>query len=234
VSGSVCNVAMTSTKTISASFSTVTLTVQVSQTDASGAVQGNNPGAAATSAVIACGQGDKFPLTQCTSNNVPGTQLTLTATLGSGDFDGWTGCPTVSGTVANRCTVTLDGPQGVTVNASFSKSLAIHKNGCTPLTCSELDVMAAGTGTGTISDLPDGFFVYCGGVCSIMELPGTVQLLATPDPGSIFGGWSGCDSTNGNVCTITLPSDPTVVAITATFVATTPQARPPGTRPAPR
>ncbi len=77
-----------------------------------------------------------------------------------------------------------------------------------------LTVSKSGTGNGTITST-DGF-INCGQVCTASYLSGTqVTLTATPSQGSSFSSWSGCDSTNGNSCTLTMNGARTV---TATFV----------------
>ncbi len=74
-----------------------------------------------------------------------------------------------------------------------------------------LSVSKAGTGSGTVSS-SDGL-INCGQVCSAAYNGGAqVTLTATPSPGSEFISWSGCDSTNGNTCTVTMNSSRTVVA----------------------
>ena len=47
----------------------------------------------------------------------------------------------------------------------------------------------------------------------------TVTLTAAPDAPSVVSGWSGCDSSNGDTCTVTLTQDTTVVP---TFDVATP------------
>jgi hypothetical protein len=76
-----------------------------------------------------------------------------------------------------------------------------------------LTAQKAGAGQGRATSNPAG--IDCGSACSASFLYGTaVNITATADYGSAFSGWTGCDSTNGNICTITLGSDWTV---TATF-----------------
>ncbi len=84
---------------------------------------------------------------------------------------------------------------------------------CSPATYT-LFVSKAGEGTGTVTS-SDGL-INCGPVCSATYNGNTqVTLTATPSqPGSVFTGWSGCDSVIGNVCTVTMYSSRTV---TATF-----------------
>ncbi|MBX3325842.1 MAG: S8 family serine peptidase, partial [Nitrospira sp.] len=75
---------------------------------------------------------------------------------------------------------------------------------------STITVNKAGTGTGTVTSDPAGF--DCRATCTgKFPLGSTVHLAATPDPGSIFAGWSGDCSGIGS-CSIT-PN----ATVTATF-----------------
>ena len=76
-----------------------------------------------------------------------------------------------------------------------------------------LTVATNGTGAGSVSSDPAG--VSCGGDCGEAYAAGTpVTLTATPDSSSAFTSWSGCDSTAGNECSVTMSSAKNV---TATF-----------------
>jgi hypothetical protein len=82
----------------------------------------------------------------------------------------------------------------------------------TPFT--QLGVAPAGSGTGTVTSSPVG--ISCGSVCSGGYAPGTsVILTATPDPGTVFSGWSG-DCSGSGTCSVTLDA---ARSVTATFVA---------------
>lgn len=93
-----------------------------------------------------------------------------------------------------------------------------------------LNVTKVGNGSGSISSSSG---ISCGGTVTSINVPfiitsgasGTIcsqaltpnaviTLVAAPDNGSIFNGWSGCDNLNGNTCTTLMTSDKTV---TATF-----------------
>jgi hypothetical protein len=126
-----------------------------------------------------------------------GTEVTLTPTPAEGSvFSGWSGggC---SGT--GQCTVIMD--RNHTVTATF---------GPEPPT---LQVVLAGTGSGTVSSTPAG--INCGEDCTeIFPLGTQVTLMATPTAGSVFSGWDveGCGDTGP--CTITMDQRRSV---TATF-----------------
>lgn len=78
-------------------------------------------------------------------------------------------------------------------------------------TTSTLSVQKGGTGSGTVT----GGGIACGVTCTASLGPGTaITLTATPDAGSTFASWAGCDSTAGPTCTLTVSADRTV---TATF-----------------
>jgi hypothetical protein len=76
-----------------------------------------------------------------------------------------------------------------------------------------LSVQKNGNGSGTVTSSPTG--INCGSTCSGTCNPGTtVTLTAAAGSGSTLSGWSGCDSANGNRCTVTMNQSRTV---TVTF-----------------
>jgi uncharacterized repeat protein (TIGR03803 family) len=137
--------------------------------------------------------------TVCTYNYNSGTLVTLTATAASGwTFASWSGCDSTSG---NSCTVTMNSAR--TVSATFTQITYI------------LTVTDSGSGTVTSSDGN----INCGSACSFNYGSGTpVTLTATAASGWTFTSWSGCDSTSGNTCKVTMNSARTV---TATFTQIT-------------
>jgi endoglucanase len=136
----------------------------------------------------------------CSHDYANGTNVTLTASAGSGStFTGWGGACfgndptcTVSMTLNRSVTATFD-PVGLTYTLSVAK---------------------AGTGTGTVTSNPSG--ISCGSNCSEAYLSGTsVDLSASADSGSAFTGWSGACSGTGT-CTVAMSAARTV---TATFMS---------------
>ena len=133
--------------------------------------------------------------TVCTANFDSGTLVTLTATPSSGStFTGWGGACSGSST----CSLTLTAAESVI--ATFTAGNVT------------LMVTNTGTGSGTVTSSPTG--IDCGQTCSASFASGTsVTLTATPDSGSVFGGWTGA-CTGTSTCTLTLTS---TQAVTATF-----------------
>jgi CSLREA domain-containing protein len=130
----------------------------------------------------------------CEQSYDPGTRVTLSATPNSGSaFAGWGGDCSTDGSVimnANKnCIATFNVAQWT------------------------LTVNIAGTGSGTVTSNPAG--ITCPGDCTENYNHATfVTLTATPATGSSFTSWNGCDSTNGNQCTVTMTAAKNV---TATF-----------------
>ena len=155
---------------------------------------------------IECGAGEFSGLT-CRYSFAPGTQVTLTATHGSGvGLVTWSGCTSIGPTSTSVCNVTMSADKDVT--ATFK-----------PLN-STLTVSKTGSGSGTVTSAPPG--INCGSTCSqAFPVNSQVSLVATPAAGSSFTGWSSSDCSGTGTCTTTvaLASGTTV---TATFTANPP------------
>ena len=116
------------------------------------------------------------------------------------------GSALVSATVTtNKSSGNLDS-SGAIVTGNMTANVVCFGSGPT-LTVN----FSPGPGSGTVTSSPSG--LSCATTCSAQFTSGTVTLTATPN-GSTFGGWSGCDSTSGQACTVNLTSDRTV---TVTF-----------------
>jgi hypothetical protein len=136
----------------------------------------------------------------CTETYLDATLVTLTATPdGTSTFTGWTNCDSPSG---NQCTMTMNADK--TVNAAFTRiTYNLH-----------VDRILTGGASGSVSSSPTG--ITCGGDCDEVYDSGTsVTLTATAGSDSRFDSWTGCDSTAGNECTVSMASARTV---TATFI----------------
>ena len=120
-----------------------------------------------------------------------GSVVTLTATPAQGwTFTGWSGCDIA---YASACTVTMSNSRNV--SASFTQ---------TQLTF-PLNVAIAGSGIGTVTS-SDGQ-INCEPYCSgNYASGGSVTLTATPGFEATLAGWSGCDSTAGNICILSMNS----------------------------
>ncbi|MEO8500831.1 MAG: Calx-beta domain-containing protein, partial [Vicinamibacteria bacterium] len=127
--------------------------------------------------------------------------VTLAASAsGQSTFTGWTGCDTTAG---NECTVTLNADRAV--SAAFAAPVTLW-------------VATSGAGLGTVTDPVTGVSCGVGGAtCSALVAVGTtVTLSASASDLSTFTGWTGCDTTAGNQCTVVLSVDR---AVSATFAA---------------
>lgn len=121
----------------------------------------------------------------CFADFAAGSLVTLTAAPDEGStLEGWTG-DCIQGHsrneayVSNKCTIKMDGDH--MVEAYFEGE---GEEGST------LSVAKGGDGSGTITSSPDG--IDCGDTCSHEFDPGKLVILtATPDPGSVFKGWTG-------------------------------------------
>ncbi len=81
-----------------------------------------------------------------------------------------------------------------------------------------LTISRIGTGGGTVTST-DGD-INCGATCTFNYYDGTpVTLMPAPNPGSVFAGWSGCDSTSGYSCTVVVLSNRTATVTFNTAVA---------------
>jgi ELWxxDGT repeat protein len=186
VNGLVCTVTLGTNRAVTATFAIQQFTLTVLR-------EGGGPGSVGSApAGIACGA-------QCQASFASGTVVTLTATVAAGGaFAGWSGCDSAGGLV---CTVTLGGNRAVT--ATFTVTIQSFT----------LTVLRQGSGPGSVGSAPAG--IACGAQCQASFASGTVvTLTATVASGGAFGGWSGCDSVGGLICTVTLGANR---AVTATF-----------------
>jgi hypothetical protein len=128
----------------------------------------------------------------CAASFDSGTQVTLTAEAAPGYvFKSWTGCDSVA---AARCTVSMGAERTVAARFVLQRTLAVEK-----------------TGSGAVASSAAG--IDCGAACSAQIADGdTVTLTAHPEPGYGVRWWSGCASTSGNQCTVSMTDHRTVFA----------------------
>jgi uncharacterized repeat protein (TIGR02543 family) len=186
--GATCKVAVTKARTVTASFSLDSETLSVSKTGNGTGTVTSNTGG------IACGA-------TCSSIYGYGTSVTLTATAGTGStFAGFTGCDRTSGLT---CTVSVSSARGVQAEFDFATY--------------DVQVTDAGNGAGTVT--ANAGALNCGGVCTASYTYGSsVTLTAAPSVSSNFTGWSGCDSSSGTSCTVSVTN---TRAVAATFTLKT-------------
>ena len=138
---------------------------------------------------IDCDTGDE----DCTTHVTVGSTMTVVETPDDGYvFGGWSGA--CSGT-SRSCTLQMDDDK--TATGSFRKPrLTVSVNGNGTVT---------GGGIACTSGSSSG--------CSADEDSGQeVTLTATPGSGGSFTSWSGCTSSSGATCTVTMSGDKSVTA----------------------
>jgi hypothetical protein len=134
----------------------------------------------------------------CSGTYEQDTEVTLTANANTGlQFSAWDGCDSPN---VNQCTMTMNADK--TVTAAFFDDIDPLVNLTVIVNPSD-----GGTVTGTGIDCPDD----CSGT---YEQDTQVTLTVTENAGFQFAAWDGCDSPNGNQCTMPMNADKTV---TATF-----------------
>jgi hypothetical protein len=146
-----------------------------------------------------------------------GTVVTLSGT----NFTGATAVRFSGVTAASFTVTSATAIQATVPAAAATGSLSVTTPGGTATSAGNFTVTATlsvtktsgvlGMGSGTVTSSPAG--INCGGTCSASYNTGTViTLTATPGFLSFFNGWTGCDSTSGDTCTVTLHAAKTVVA----------------------
>lgn len=179
-----CTVTMTSPKTVTASFSKIPFELTV-------ATDGGTGSGSVTSNIA----GIDCPDASCSAEFDSGSLVRLTALADSGFmFTGWNGACT-----GTRLTCSVRMSDARSVTAAFEPSY-------------ELSVGKLGFGSGSVSWNPGG--ADCGEGCTRTYLNETaVTLTATPNAGSIFGGWTGdCSDFSGPVCTLIIDAQKSVFA----------------------
>lgn len=139
-----------------------------------------------------------------------GASVALTAPAKSGayKFSSWSGCGSTSGTDGLICNVTLSASTTVTANY-------------TPPPAYSLSVASAGVAGVSVAASPADNNGTTSGATpfSLTYYSGTAITLTAPaETGYAFSSWSGCTTTSGNTCNVTLTAN---TAVTATYTVTT-------------
>ena len=194
VKGNKCTVTMTTPRSVTATFTSApvtTLTVRKEGTG-TGTVR-------SADGDIDCGAVCGAVVAMCPGTHGGPDRVTLYAVSDPGSaFSGWSdGC--MNGDHDNYCVLCIGRP--TTVTATFNRIPPMRT----------LVVRKEGSGKGTVNSVPDG--ITCGQDCGISVPLGTVvTLAATADAGSVFSGWSGCDSVRGDHCRVIMSASRTVTA----------------------
>ena len=145
----------------------------------------------------------------CSGEFARNSLVTLRVDTGSvAAFSAWgSGCETISGLFGDTCSVRLDADK--TIDVFFGDGAP------PPPPPHTLNVLLAGTGTGSVISTPSG--IDCGNDCS--EVFTTSDQVVTLRADGQFASWNGCDSVDANRCTVTMNRSRNV---TATFVAGAP------------
>jgi len=140
------------------------------------------------------------------SGMLPEGQVTLTAEEAQGsEFVEWSGCEAEPKPVSGNVQCEVSGTEAkVVVEVEFVAEQPM------------LTVSKEGSGSGEVTSSPAG--IDCGSICSHkFDLGDEVTLTAEEEPGSVFTGWTGCDSELSETeCEVEM-SEPRHV--TATFAA---------------
>jgi alpha-tubulin suppressor-like RCC1 family protein len=181
-SATTCTVTITSARSVSATFRKPTFTLMKAGPGRGSVVSSDSR--------IDC----RSDLFICVSDYDIGATFTLTASpIYGSQFASWSGCQANG----SFCSVTMDASKTATATFTLSRFL--------------LTVDKPGLGSGTVTSAPGG--INCGPTCAGSYDYGTVvTLTATPALGSIFNGWSGCDTTSNNQCTVAIGADKWVSA----------------------
>jgi hypothetical protein len=156
--------------------------------------RGTGTGTVSTSpAGIDCG-------TDCKEKYAKDTLVTLTAEPDpNSSFTGWTGA-----CIGTSLTCEVKMSANKTVRANFVS--------CT------LTVSKKGTGTGTVSSSPGG--IDCGADCKEKYAKDTlVTLTASPEPNSVFAGWSGAYTGTSLTCQVKMGANRTVTSKFVPYVS---------------
>jgi hypothetical protein len=147
----------------------------------------------------------------CSGEFPEGSVVTLTAKAGEGSkFTGWSG-DGCAGTGACKIPLIVVYPAVYPPLPRYPISVSVTATFSLESPSLGLTVSKTGTGSGTVTSSPAG--IDCGATCTDeFEEGEEVTLTASPEPGSEFGGWTGCESEVAGKCLVTVGADTTVKA----------------------
>ncbi len=137
--------------------------------------------------------------------------VTLTAKAGEGSkFTGWSGSG-CAGTGACKIPLIVFYPAVYPPLPRYPISVSVTATFGLESPSLDLTVSKTGTGSGTVTSSPAG--IDCGATCTDeFEEGEEVTLTANAEPGSEFGGWTGCESEVAGKCLVTIGAATTVKA----------------------
>ena len=181
-----CTVTMSTSRAVTASFQSAVRTLTV-----------RSSGAAAVA--IAATPASYGGTTNYSRADIPaGTAMTLTApaTVGYAAFSRWSGCDSSAGT---RCDLTLSADRTVTAYYTTPTfNLSVNAVGASAVAVTAEPSTYGGTTAYTRAAIPMG-------TAMTLTAPAAVGYAE-------FSGWTGCDTSSGNRCSLTLTVDRTLTA----------------------
>jgi hypothetical protein len=177
-----CTIVVTGARSVTAYFARATFPLTVVSTGSGKGTIG------AEGTALTCNQAT---CTAAVANTTPPSTVVLTAVPAPDSvFRGWSGCRSVRGTA---CTVTMSNRK--TVHAAFVPASY------------PLVVTTKGLGRGSVR--AEGAVLSCSGTTCTASVgnttpPSTVVLTAKPEESSTVVEWSGCRTTSGTSCTVTM------------------------------
>ena len=154
--------------------------------------------------------------------SLPGSNALTGGTSGSGNGSIMSYCHLLGGGLGNTSRTFGQGhafgvlPERVAQRMSMAiENASALSNSCISVVDDSSDITLAvqltGAGSGSVSSDPLG--IVCGADCSEVYLSGTtVTLTATPQAGSVFGGWGGACSGSATTCQVTTNQSLSVTA----------------------
>jgi Divergent InlB B-repeat domain len=125
------------------------------------------------------------------------------------------GATLVSATVQTNADASGVSSQGAIVTGYMTANVTCFSGSTTGVNTDALTLTFPGSGSGTVTSSPSGLSCASPLPCAGAFEPGTtVTLTASPNNGSTFGSWTGCESpSNTNPCSVTMTGNQTVSVV---------------------